>query len=72
MVMGLLLKVACSEATIALGDVASCLSAGFRFSVSTGGRVGACRGVGEDRVAGGFVSRRGYAVTCRRLHGDIL
>jgi hypothetical protein len=27
---------------------------------------------GEDRAAGGFASRRGYAVTCRWLHGGVL
>jgi hypothetical protein len=35
--MGLLLKVACSEATIALGDAAACLSAGFRLFRFDGG-----------------------------------
>ena len=29
-------------------------------------------GVGEGRAAGGFASRRGYAVTCRRLYGGVL
>jgi len=33
LVMGLPLKVACSEATIALGDAAACLSAGFSTQV---------------------------------------
>ena len=61
LVMGGPLKVACSEAIIALEDAAAYLSARFkpfRFD-GGGGRVGACCGVGEDRAAGGFVSRRG-------------
>jgi hypothetical protein len=77
LVMGLLLKVAvaCSEVAIALGDaaaVAAYLSAGFRLFGfdGGGGRVGV--GCGEGRAAGGFASRRGCAVTCRRLHGGIL
>jgi len=71
--MGGPLKVACSEVAIALGDAAAAatyLSAGFRlFGFDAGGgRVGgfsggAGCGVGEDRAAGGFASRRGYAVT---------
>jgi hypothetical protein len=59
--MGGPLKVACPEAIIALEDAAAYLSARFklfRFD-GGGGRVGACCGVGEDRAAGGFVSRRG-------------
>jgi len=66
LVMGVPLKVACSEASVALGDAAAYLSAGFklfRFD-GGGGRVGACCGVGEGRAAGGFASRRGCAVTC--------
>jgi len=66
LVMGVPLKVACSEAAIALGDaaVATYLSAGFRLFGfdGGGGRVGAC--CGEGRAAGGFASRRGCAVTC--------
>jgi uncharacterized membrane protein YfcA len=62
LVMGLPLKVACSEATIALGDAAATyLSAGFRlFGFDAGGgRVGGFSwgvgcGVGEGRAAGGF------------------
>ena len=72
LVMGVPLKVACSEATIAFGDAVACLSAGFklfRFD-GGGGRVGAC--CGEGRAAGGFASRRGCAVICRRLHGGVL
>ncbi|MEM4650426.1 MAG: hypothetical protein QW086_01220, partial [Pyrobaculum sp.] len=72
LVMGLPLKVACSEATIALGDAAATyLSAGFRlFGVDAGGgRVGGfswCAGCGVCEGAGGaaggfggFASRRG-------------
>jgi len=64
MVMGVPLKVACSEVAIALGDAAAYLSAGFRlFGFDGGGcRVGAC--CGEGRAAGGFAFRRGYAATC--------
>jgi uncharacterized membrane protein YfcA len=82
LVMGLPLKVTCSEVAITLGDAAApatYLSAGFRlFSFDGGGgRVGgfsgdAGCGVGEGRAAGGFASRRGYAVTCGRLHGGVL
>jgi hypothetical protein len=78
--MGVPLRVACSEVAITLGDAAAVhLSAGFRlFGFDAGGnRVGgfsggAGCGVGEDRAAGGFASRRGYAVTCRRLYGGVL
>jgi len=74
LVMGLPLKVACSEATIALGDaaaVATYLSAGFRpdFLVSTqvgavlgaflGAWVAALARVVRLVVLGGFASRRG-------------
>jgi uncharacterized membrane protein YfcA len=72
LVMGLPLKVACSEATIALGDAVAYLSAGFklfRFD-GGGGRVGACCGGG--RAVGGFASRRGCAVTCRGVYGGVL
>jgi len=48
LVMGVQLKVACSEVAIALGDAAAvtCLSAGFRFFGfdSGGGRVGGFSG----------------------------
>jgi len=70
LVMGLPLKVVCSEVAIALGDAAATyLSAGFRlFSFDAGGgRVGGfsgSAGCGGDRAAGGFASRRGCAVTC--------
>jgi len=88
LVMGLPLKVAvaCSEATIALGDAAAAtyLSAGFRlFGFDAGGgRVGGFSGgvgcgvcEGEGRAAGGFggfASRRGNAVTCGGLYGGVL
>jgi hypothetical protein len=60
LVMGLPLKVACSEAAIAPGNAAAYLSAGFRLFSFDG--EGPC--CGEGRVAGGFASRRGCAVTC--------
>jgi len=81
LVMGLPLKVAvaCSEATIALGDAAAAtyLSAGFRlFGFDAGGDCAGGfswgAGCGGDRAAGGFASRRGYAVTCGRLYGGVL
>ena len=74
LVIGLPLKVACSEATIALGDAAAAatyLSAGFRpdFLVSTqvgavlgaflGARVAAFGAGGAAGGFGGFASRRG-------------
>ena len=66
LVMGLPLNVAvaCSEATIALGDAAAAtyLSAGFRlFGFDAGGdRVGGwSAGFGAGRAAGGFASLRG-------------
>lgn len=68
LVMGVPLKVACSEVAIAFGDAA----AGFKLFCFDGGegRVGACCGGG--RAAGGFASRRGCAVTCGRLRGGVL
>ena len=74
LVMGVPLKVACSEVAVAFGDAAAYLSAGFRLFGfdGGGGRVGACCGVGEDRAADSFASRRGCAVTCRGLYGGIL
>jgi uncharacterized membrane protein YfcA len=78
LVMGVPLKVACSEATIALGDAAAMyLSAGFklfRFDAG-GGCAGGFSGsvcCGGGRAAGGFASRRGCAVTCRGLYGGVL
>ena len=68
LVMGLPHKVACSEATIALGDAAATyLSARFRlFGVDAGGGCAGGfsggAGCGEGRAAGGFggfASRRG-------------
>ena len=86
LVMGLPLKVAvaCSEATIALGDAAAVayLSVGFRLYGfdAGGGRVGSFSwGVGCGVWRGscgwwfwGFASRRGYAVTRGRLYGGVL
>jgi hypothetical protein len=85
--MGLPLKVAvaCSEATIALGDAAAAtyLSAEFRlFGFNAGGDCvggfswgagcGVCEGAGGAAGGfGGFASRRGYAVTCGRLYGGV-
>jgi len=69
LVMGLPLKVACSEATIALGDAAATyLSAGFRLfrfdagggcagGFSGGAGCGVCEGAGG--AAGGFAFCRG-------------
>jgi hypothetical protein len=76
--MGVPLKVACSEATIALGDAAAYLSAGFSTQVDAvlGAFLGAwVAAFGEGRAAGGFggfASRRGCAVTCSRLYGGVL
>jgi hypothetical protein len=47
---------------------------GLSFSVSTevGAVLARVAAFGGDRAAGGFAFCRGYAVTCRRLHGGVL